>query len=277
MRNVFRNKTTLWLIVTVLILSIAIGVLNAAKSEVSFLENALEVVISPVQKAFTSAGHGVSNFLGYFSNKKALEEEIDLLKKENAELRQHLIKSESAYNENEQLRKLLNLKSNNTEFELEAAEVIARNPSNWYNSLTVDKGAADGIAVNQTVLSSGNTLVGRVSEVGTTWSRITLVTDPGHAAGAQISRTGEYGVCEGDTAGSSEGNCRLSFVSKNADIIAGDTVVTSGLGGVYPKGLVIGKIQKIRPDIQGISQYATVKPEADFKSLNTVFIIQNDF
>ncbi len=277
MRNIFKNKTTLWLIVTVLILSIAIGVLNATKSEVSFVENALEIVITPVQKVFTSASHGVSNFFGYFSNKKALQAEIDSLKKENSELKQQLVKNEAAYNENEQLRKLLNLKSNNVEFELEAAEVIARNPSNWYNSLMVDKGAADGIALNQTVVSAGNTLVGRVSEVGTTWSRITLVTDAEHAAGAQISRSGEYGICEGDASGTSEGGCRMSFVSKNADIIVGDTVITSGLGGIYPKGLVIGKVQKIRPDIQGISQYATVKPEADFKNLKTVFIIQNDF
>lgn len=277
MRNIFKNKTTLWLIVTVLILSIAIGVLNATKSEVSFVENALEIVITPVQKVFTSASNGVSNFFGYFSNKKALQAEIDSLKKENSELKQQLVKNEAAYNENEQLRKLLNLKSNNVEFEFEAAEVIARNPSNWYNSLMVDKGATDGIALNQTVVSSGNTLVGRVSEVGTTWSRITLVTDAEHAAGAQISRSGEYGICEGDTSGTSEGGCRMSFVSKNADIIVGDTVITSGLGGIYPKGLVIGKVQKIRPDIQGISQYATIKPEADFKNLKTVFIIQNDF
>jgi rod shape-determining protein MreC len=66
-------------------------------------------------------------------------------------------------------------------------------------------------------------------------------------------------------------------VSKNANIIVGDTVVTSGLGGIYPKGLTIGKIQKIRPDIQGISQYAVVKPEADFKNIKAVLVIQNVF
>ena len=122
MRNIFKNKTTLWLIVTVLILSIAVGVLNATKSEVSFVENALEIVITPVQKVFTAAGHGVSDFFEYFSNKKELQAEIDLLKKENTELKQQLVKNESAFAENEQLRKLLNLKSNNIEFELETAQ-----------------------------------------------------------------------------------------------------------------------------------------------------------
>lgn len=277
MFNIFKNKAAFWLIITVLILSIAIGVFNATKSEVSIVENALGIVISPAQKFFTSIGNGVSGFLKYFSSKEKLQAEIEKLKKENADLKQQVIKNESGYIENEQLRKLLNLKSGNTEFELETAEVIARSPSNWYNVLTIDKGVADGVALNQPVVSSGNVLIGRISEVGTTWSKITLLTDPDHAAGTQVLRSGEYGICEGDSALTAEGSCKLSFVSKNANIIVGDTVVTSGLGGIYPKGLVVGKIQKIRPDIQGISQYAVVKPEADFKNLKAVFVIKNAF
>lgn len=277
MRKVFKNKAGFWLVVTILIISVAIGVLNAAKSDVSFAENIVGIVTTPVQKAFIAVGNGVSGFLGYFSDKKQLISELDALKAENSELRKQINENEASRLENEQLRKMLNLKKNNTNFELETAEVIARNPSNWYNTLTVDKGAADGIAVNQPVVASGNALIGKISEVGTTWSKVTLLTDPDHAAGAQVLRSDEYGVCEGDSSLSAEGSCRLSFVSKNADIIVGDTVVTSGLGGVYPKGLVVGKVQKIRPDIQGISQYAVIKPEADFKNIKAVFIIQNDF
>lgn len=275
MRKIFKNKAAFWLIVTVLILSIAIGILNAAKSDTSFAENAIEIVITPVQKLFTNIGNGISDFFGYFSDKEKLHNEIENLKAENADLKLQISENEASRLENEELRKLLNLKSNNREFELESAEVIARSPSNWYNTLTVDKGAADGIALNQPVVSAGNALIGRISEVGTTWSKVTLLTDPDHAAGAQVLRSGEYGICEGDSSLASDGNCRLSFVSKNANIIVGDTVITSGLGEIYPKGLVIGKVQKIRPDIEGISQYAVVKPEADFKNLKAVFIIQN--
>lgn len=277
MRNIFKNKASFWLIVTVLILSIAVGVLNAAKSDVSIVENALGIVITPIQKGFRSVGHGISEFFEYFSSKDKLHAEIELLKKENAELRQKVAKSESAYIENEQFRKLLNLSSGNTPFELEAAEVISRSPSNWYNILTIDKGSADGIALNQPIVSSGNVLVGRIIEVGTTWSKISLITDADHAAGAQVLRSGEYGICEGDGSLSPKGSCRLSFVSKNANIIVGDTVVTSGLGGIYPKGLILGKVQKIRPDIQGISQYAVIKPDADLKNLRAVFVIKNAF
>ena len=277
MRKVIKNKAAFWLIVTVLILSIGIGILNAAKSDVSFAENVMEIVISPVQGVFTSAKNAVGDFFGYFSNKDKLYEEINALKAENSELKKEIARNESSYLENEQLRKLLNLKANNTGFEFETAEVIARSPSNWYNTFTINKGADNGVLLGQPVVSAGNSLVGRISEVGTTWSKVTLMTDPDHAAGAQVLRSDEYGVAEGDTSLMSEGNLRLSFVSKNADIIVGDTVITSGLGGLYPKGLIIGKVQKIRPDIQGISQYAVVKPETDFKNLRAVFVIKNAF
>ncbi len=274
MRRTFKHKTGFWLIATAVILSVAIGVFNAA-SDVTFLEDAINVVFTPVQKLITNASNSVSGFLGYFADKEKLHQEIERLKTENFNLKTQIVENEASKLENEQLRKLLNLKSANTQFELETAQVIARNPSNWYNTLTIDKGAADGIALNQPVISAGNSLVGRVGEVGTTWSKVILLTDTEHAAGAEVLRSGEYGICEGEGDISSNGGCRLSFVSKNANIIVGDTVITSGLGGIYPKGLVIGKIQKIRPDIQGISQYAVISPEADFKNLQAVFVIKN--
>lgn len=276
MRRIFKNKSLTWLVVTVLVLSIAIGIFNAASSEMSFFENMVKTVISPVQKLFTNVGYGVSDFFGYFSDKDELKSKIEELSKENADLKQKVSENEASRLENEQLRKLLTLKTDNYKFEFVAAEVIARSPSNWYSFITIDKGAADGIALNQPVVSSGNSLVGRVSEVGTTWSTVTLLTDPLHTAGAQVLRSGEFGITEGDNALSASGKSRLSFVSKNAEIIVGDTVITSGLGGVYPKGLVIGKVQKIRPDIQGISQYAVISPEADLKNLRAVFVITNE-
>jgi len=277
LRKLFKHKAAVGLVVLVIILGIAVGILNAAKSDTTVFENAVNIVVTPVQKLFTSIGRDVSGFFGYFSNVDKLQNEIENLKTENAELKKEINENESSKLENEQLRQLLNMKKSTMEFELEAASVIARNPSNWYNTFTIDKGAADGIALNQPVVAAGNSLVGRISEVGTTWATVAVVSDSEHSAGAQVVRSGEYGICEGDSGLAADGNLRLSFVSKNANIIVGDTVITSGLGGIYPKGLVIGKIQKIRPDIQGISQYAVISPEADIKNLCAVFVIKNDF
>ncbi len=276
MKRFLKNKCVLGLVILVLLLSVVIGVVNATNPDVTFVENVVQVVVTPVQKLFTNIGTGVSDFFGYFSDIDKLKDEINALKKENSQLKEELNKSEISLRENEELRKLLSLKNAYPELELETAQIIARDPSNWYNTFTIDKGAVDGINVNQPVISVDRTLVGRISEVGTTWARVITVNDPGHSAGAEIVRSGEYGIVEGEASADEGGNCRLSFVSKNANIIVGDKVVTSGMGGIYPKGLTIGKVLDIRPDLQGISQYAVISPEADIDNLKAVLIVMND-
>lgn len=276
MKKLFKNRCVFGLIVVVIVLSIVIGVVNAVNSDVKFTENVFQVIITPVQGLLTKAGSGVSGFFGYFSNVDKLKNEVARLEKENKELESELNKSEISIRENEELRKLLGLKESYPELELETAEIVARDTINWYNTFTIDKGAVHGVAINQAVISVDKSLVGRICEVGTTWSKVMTITDPGHAAGAEIVRSGEYGIVEGDSTLEVDGNCRLSFVSKNANIIVGDKVVTSGLGGVYPKGLSVGKVLEIRPDVQGISQYAVISPDANIEKLKAVFIIKND-
>ncbi len=276
MKKFFKNRCVFGLIILVVVFGIIAGVVNAVNPDVTFIENVVQVVVTPMQKVFTNMGNGISNFFGYFSNVDNLKSEIEALKTENAELKNELEKSEAKALQNDELRKLLSMKEAYPELELQAAEVISRDPSNWYNTFVIDKGAVDGVAVNQSVVSVNKSLVGRISEVGTTWARVTTINDPGNAAGAEVVRSGEYGIVEGDSSQLSEGYCRLSYVSKNANIIVGDKVITSGLGGIYPKGLSIGKVLEIRPDMQGISQYAVISPEADIENLKAVLIVMND-
>ncbi len=276
MKRFIKNKWALGLTVIVLLLSIVIGVVNALNPEVTFVENVVQVVVTPAQKLFTNMGNGIAGFFGHFTDIDKLNTEVNSLKEENARLKEELNKSEISTRENDELRKLLSLKESYPELELKGAQVIARNPSNWYGTFTIDKGTADGVSVNQPVISADRTLVGRISEVGTTWARIVTINDPAHSVGVEVVRSGEYGIVEGESSTNEGGNCRLSFISKNANIIVGDKVVTSGLGGVYPRGLTIGKVLDIRPDMQGISQYAIISPEADIENLKAVMIVVND-
>ncbi len=277
MKSFFKNRCVFSLIIIVIVLGIAMGVLNAVKSETTVLENLTGVIVTPVQKAFTKIGNGVSSFFGYFSNVSELKKDNEKLREEIAELKNEIRENERSKTENEELRNMLLLKEANPELDLACAEVIARDASNWYNTITVDKGSVDGIVINQPVITKGKVLVGRVSDVGTTWAEITLVTDPEHGAGARVTRSGELAIIEGDGALAKDGSCKLSFVSKNSNIIVGDTIETSGLGEIYPKGLLIGKVTEIHPEMQGISQYAIIKPEADLNNLKTVFIVKNSF
>ncbi len=273
MRKFFKNRCVLGFVIIVVIFSIIVGFVNAKHPENGLGENIVNVIVTPVQKFFTWIGNGVSDFFGNFSDKDDLKKEIARLKKENADLKNELSKKEISAAENEEFRELLKLKDAYPEFEFSYAEIIARDSSNWHQTFTIDKGSADGLIVNQTVISADKHLVGRICEVGTTWAKVITLNDPEHAVGAVVSRSGEYGVVEGDSTQSTDGGCKLSYISKNSDIVVGDTVLTSGLGGIYPEGITIGTVQEVRPDTQGTSQYAVVSPAANIEKIRSVCII----
>lgn len=259
----------------VAVIGVVALLLGRSGGETLFFENVAEVILTPVEKVFSGIGNGVSEFFGYFSDIDELKGEIKTLKEENAELKANMREGDAAKSENDELRRLLALSEANPQLETEAAEIIARSPSNWYSTITIDKGSADGIALNQPVISSGKSLVGRISRVGTTWAEITTLTDPEHSAGAEIVRSGDLGITEGDSSLELQGLCKLSFISKSTDIVVGDTIVTSGMGGIYPHGLLVGKVTEISPDIQGISRYALIKPEVDINDLKQVLVVKN--
>lgn len=275
MKKFFKNRCVFGFVVIVIVFSIIIGIVHWSNPGTTFGENITNVIVTPVQNFFSWIGNGISDFFGYFGDKDELNEEIARLKQENTELKNEIGKNELAMVENKELRGLLGLKEAYPEQELKYAMIIARDPSNWYNTFTIDKGSADGIAVNQPVIAENKTLVGRIVEVGTTWSKVITIFDPEHAVGAVISRSGESGFVEGDADLSLDGYCKLSYISKNSDVVAGDSVMTAGLGGVFPEGLIIGKVKEVKPDIQGTSQYALVEPAADIENIRAVCVIQN--
>lgn len=273
MKNFFRNKSVAAFITLVVVLGAVIGFINASEIKISFVENVVNVIVTPMQKLITNTGAGINNFFGYFSDVDAIREENVKLNKKNTELLNKIKTIEAAEKENETLRSLLGLKKTLTEFETEAAQVVSRDPANWFSTITVDKGTADGIVVDQPVITNNKALVGRVYEVGSNWAKIITVTDPECSAGALIERSGEFGVTEGDAALEQEGKFKLSYISKNTNLIVGDILVTSGLGGIFPQGLYIGKVQTMKTDVQGISQYAVVEPLCDIEKLKNVLII----
>lgn len=275
MKNLFRTKATLIIIVVIVVLSVLIGVINASKIKVTFIENSINAIITPVQKLITGGKKNIDNFFGYFSDIDAIRSENEKLKKENAKLEGQLKTAQKAEKENETLRNMLGLKKNMTEMNLVSAQIISRDPANWFSTVTIDKGAADGVLVDQAVISSNKALVGRVFEVGSNWSKVITIMDPECSVGALIERSGEYGVTEGDAKLESEGKCKLSYISKISDVLVGDTLVTAGLGGIFPKGISIGNIQSVQTDVQGISQYAIIVPTCDFDKLEYVFIVKD--
>lgn len=201
-----------------------------------------------------------------FSYRKFFRESSSL-KKEIAPLRQKLSEYEEVFRENERLNKLLSFKSNLT-FSTKAAQVIGRDLSNWIAALIIDKGKKDGLDIGMPVISDIS-LVGKVIEVSKTTSRVLLINDPNFKVAALIQDSRDEGIVSGSLGGS----CKMYFLSLDSEVKINDIVVTSGLGGVFPKGLLIGRVVDVDLDSTGLMKNCSIKPATNLSRLEEVLVI----
>jgi len=196
------------------------------------------------------------------------------LRAENETLRKQVRALGELGQENIRLHELLNLKTRSP-FRTLAARVISRDISNWWRSLQIDRGSDDGIHANMTVVNADG-VVGKTISVTRSESRVLLLIDPGCKASAliQSSRDAAGIVAGTDTALRTEPRCQMMFVDRKTRIKAGDSVITSGLGGVFPKGIPIGTVAGARLNPQtGMYLDVEVKPAVDFHRLEEVEVI----
>lgn len=192
------------------------------------------------------------------------------IKKENDELKFKLNEVKEAEHENVRLRKILDLKAK-VPYDFLAAQIIAKEPTNWLNSLIIDKGQKSGIAINQPVMSFSS-LIGKIIEVGGSTAKVLLISDANSRVVVLIQRTRVEGMLEGI----GNGLCRLKYMPVNSDVKLGDKVVSAGVGGVYPKGLIIGNIESIRIERGGIYKSGIVKPAASLSGLEEVLCLKSN-
>ncbi|MBI4652308.1 rod shape-determining protein MreC [Candidatus Desantisbacteria bacterium] len=202
--------------------------------------------------------------------------EFGYLRKENKKLKKYIDKykqKERIYSEcfieNKRLRKLLNL-SQHYQYSLISSEVVGKDPTNWFNTILIDKGSKNGIKENMVVIST-NGVIGKIIEVSKSRSKVQLILDINSAVGAIIERSRAIGVLKGF----SEKVCRLEYISRMEDIKHGDIVSTSGLGGIFPKGLPLGVVSKIEKKNYGLFQNVEVVPYVNFYKIEEVLIIEN--
>ena len=265
------------LIAATLIIAVTIGIFAALASgeRASLAERAVAGVATPGQTAVSGTGNWFTNLFGYFGSVKALRAENDALKQANVALDKRLRDVQGLELENAELREMLNLQKTEPQLDLIAAAVIAKDPSNWYGTFTINRGTDHGLKEGQAILTAEKALVGKISRVGSDWAEVVTVLDPECAVGALIERSKDVGVLEGDSSLRFQGRCRLGYLSRDVDIQNGDYIETSGMGGVYPKGLLIGKILEIKEDNTNMSKYAIVEPVVNFSKLNQVFVLLN--
>lgn len=187
-------------------------------------------------------------------------------------MREQLVELEQYRAENQQYRQFLDIKQDNPDFVFESAMVIGRDPSDFFYSFTIDKGSADGISLYDPVITPDG-LVGRISEVSISNSKVVTILNPGIDVGAFDTRTRDTGVIAGDLPLAEQGMCKMLYLPRGSSAAAGDIITTSGIGGVFPKGLIIGTIDDVQTEAHGISLYAKIKPTADIPMVQDVFVI----
>lgn len=271
-----KHKKLVMIATTALLLCVVMGLSTLAVNNAFVLDNAVGTVVQPVQKLVASVTDGVGGFFNFIFEMKDYRAENDALAARLSEMERKYRSAESYRLENERLSGLLNLREN--EFgnvQTAAARVIGWSPDNWFDFYTLDKGSLDHVAKRNMVLTDEG-LVGQVSEVGLNWSKVMTIIDPSSSVGAKVVRTGDVAMVEGDLELEREGLCKMTFINKDAQIVAGDILETSGLGGVYAPGIAIGRVTEVRTDDTGIDQYAIVEPMVDFKSMRHTLIVLQD-
>lgn len=196
----------------------------------------------------------------------------ELLKNEVVQLRQQNLTAAEYAAENERLRNLLGYKQTASQFDLMAAQVIGREQATWTSMIVVNRGSSDGVARNMPVVTEKG-LVGVVTEVSPNAAKVQLVLDPRCSVGTLIQRP------ESRVAGIVQGNIEDALtpnminIPKNSDVVEGDIIITSGFGGIFPKGIMVGKVKSLHDDGGGLLEVAVVEPAVDFQRLEDVLII----
>ena len=168
---------------------------------------------------------------------------------------------------NVRLRSLLKFKEAMTNQVL-AAEVIGKDPSPWYKTIIIDKGKNDGVQKGMTVVVPEG-IVGQIMHVAADYAKVLLIIDPNSAVDALVQRTRARGIIKGESAG----QCLFEYVLRKQEVTVGDRVVSTGLDGIYPKGLSVGHVSSVVRRGAGIFQEVTVTPFVDFEKLEEVLIV----
>ena len=273
MRRFFDNRLLVFIIGATIVLAIVIGIFASVDRDASVAEKVGGEVMTPAQGVVSETGGFFKGIFGYFGNVKSLRRENEELRNENTNLQKQIKDMQGLDKENKELRKMLDLRKKQTKVDLLAASVASKDPSNWYSTFKINRGTKDGVERNQAVVNGNRELVGQIFKVGDNWAEVITILDSQSSIGAEVQRSGETGIIEGDGNLRYSGMCKLGYIARDTDIREGDFIETSGLGGVFPKGLLIGTVKEVREENATMSKVATIKPLADIDSLGEVFVV----
>ena len=270
----FLSKNGIWILLVAVIVTVTMAALSAFGTGVATpLQNAAGVLSAPFRAGFSAVTNWVDDRIRFADDYDALKEENAELKKRVAKLEEENRQAQADSAENKRLRELLNLRPQERNLQFESAMVVDHTSSNWTRTLTLNKGSSMDIAPKDCVINSEGYLVGVITEVGTNWATVLTTIDTDFEIGATVFRSGEAAIASGDFNLMGEKLLKLNYISSESALLNGDLVLTSGLGGYYPEGLVIGSVEDVITDDSGAMDYALLSPAVNFDELTEVFVI----
>lgn len=275
MSHFFKNsKLVLVSLIAVLLIALMV-VTTINKDSLGGVENVVGEIVTPIQNGVYSATNSTIDFFYNLFNQKSLlkqnkelSSQIQALQKENSQLSEYK-------KQNNRMKGTLGFIQSHPEYEPIGANVIAKNPGNWFNIIAIDKGKNQGVGKDMPVIS-GNGLVGRVIDAGADWAKVLCIVDSRSSVSAIDDSTRDNGVVQGNNSfNSQDGTCSMTYLPLESKIAVGNSVLTSGLGGVIPKGIMIGVVTKVGNKKGELRKYAVIKPVVDFMHLEEVVVIKS--
>ena len=235
-----KNGLRIGIIVAAVALIIGLGA-AARDGRIGFVQNAAGVIKSPIQKVLSSAVNWFDSMYGYLYEYDSLLAENESLRSQLADAQQSAREGIEASEENSRLRKLLELREKHTDYVMESCKVVLWSSSNWSSAFTISKGASSGIEMGDPVVTEYGAVVGQITELGTNWATVSTLIDVDMSVGAFVGATGN----------------------------------SSGSGGAFPAGLMIGTLTAVQTEAGGQIEYGIVEPQANLDSLVQVFVIKD--
>lgn len=268
----YKKKRTgiIGIIITIIILILIVIVSNIKIEDFSHVGEALSSLVMPVQNGITYIKNKISGNDTFFSDMAELKEENKELKEKNSELEKSLRELEIIKSENETLKEYVNLKDKYTEYTTVPGYVINKSTSNYSNVIVINIGEDDGIAVGMPVIADEG-LVGHVISVTSTTAKIQTLIDTSSAVSSVVGTARDSVVVKGNLENSDM--LKGTYIPTTATLLEGDKVETSGLGGIYPKGITIGTVKQIIDTKNLTNRYALIEPAVNFEKLETVLVI----
>lgn len=272
MKRFLKTKAFKILLAVAVILLAAVVAAASSGSKSSPITKAIGTVFSPLSRASSYIAGKFDNLRGGFVSASSYRNRVEELEEQVADYQSKLVDYEKMKKQVESYEKFLEIKEKNPDFQFTAGSVIGRDSADAFGSFVLNCGSNDGVAVNDPVIS-GNYLIGIVSEVTPTTCVVRSICDPKVNAAAYEIRTSELGYTGTTVDLSVKQIIKFTGLTKETAVAEGGIVCTSGVGGVFPRGLIIGTVTSVKEEEGSVAYYAEVEPEIDLNEVQDAFVI----